>query len=103
MIAVGMTLVIITAGIGKFFGPITLVWFASIAVLLGFASVSFGASTKIFAIGEGIDEFLEKADALVLTGDLIDYGRGFAGQISNIVATQLVTPIVTVASGSVAP
>jgi len=39
-------------------GPVTLsvntMMFASLAVLIGFASVSFGAFTKIFAVGEGL-------------------------------------------------
>src|SRR4030095_455280 len=39
-------------------------WYAALAVLLGFQSISFGVFTKIFAIGEGLlpsDPRLSKA------------------------------------------
>ena len=40
--------------VGRVTFDIHTMMFASIAVLLGFASVSFGVSTKVFAIGEGL-------------------------------------------------
>lgn len=58
LMAVGLTtLAVLLPGplpVGDVTFDIHTMMFSSIAVLLGFASMSFGVSTKIFAIGEGL-------------------------------------------------